>query len=258
MNTLRQQINPQMGMVPDPNETFGQYVRELLASSKGFGGPFAHVFEQSPQATPQTSITEGLFSDYLGDKGSDRSGSFGREARESGAPIGSMEGWASANAMNAALNSPMAKAFGVVTGAPMGMMGLAGRVAEGVMGQAALNSIGRNANAFSQAASMPGMGTISDAYGNVSTYSSPATIAAADRAMFGGGSSGGWGGYSSAAAQSAAQSRQAAESRAVAASLGRAGNGGSTGGGGRNSDGSSGPGDSSGRSSGGGTGADGW
>jgi hypothetical protein len=67
---------------------------------------------------------------------------------------------------------------------------------------------------------LPGMGTISDADGNVRSISTPSMISAADKAMFGGG--------------------------------------GSVSGGGKNSDGSSGPGDSSGRSSGGGYGADGW
>lgn len=76
-----------------------------------------------------------------------------------------------------------------------------GSLAAGVLGSAIAgqqaDAMGRAADALSaiESADTPGVVSVSDMYGNVFGMSSPATIAAADAAMFGGGDA--FGGYGS-------------------------------------------------------------
>jgi hypothetical protein len=185
MNTLRQQINPHMTMVPDADETFGQYVRALIASSKGFTGPFAGLDQPKTTPTPQTSITQGMFGDYLNrSNGGNGDGSFGAQS-STAAPFGSAQAVVDANNFSSAVNSKGVQAalsalFGMPVAKGIGMLGSGINDAQ----WGGFNSqMDASNNAFGIAAGMPGIGTISDQVGNVSTISNNAIEQAALAAM---------------------------------------------------------------------------
>jgi hypothetical protein len=189
-------LNWSTGGGNDPDQTFGEYVRELLATSKGFGGPFTQPpGQQQPSPTPQTSITKGLFGDYLGTGGSGDGSSAGPSASSSSpfgsAPDAAVHGWG--KAMDAMNTTQGKQAVATVLGTLFGPVGsIFGKAAPAIATAGynnamnnAMNALDATNNAFATAAAMPGIGTVSDAKGNVSTISNPAIEAAALNAMFG-------------------------------------------------------------------------
>lgn len=213
MESLRQQINPNLTAMPNPDQTFQQYIQMLLsqqpATQKGFSSAFVGTGQQATQPTgmqagggerPTTNITSGLFSQYLQDTagGGDGIGAGGGVASSSGG-IGS---FASANdvvAMDqaAALAGSMAgkqgiaEAVGLMMGNPLAAIAvsqLAGP-ALGFMGNQAFNSFNQGIDfsnqSFNNAAMLGGLGTFSNAAGNVGTFSNQGLIDAYDMANFG-------------------------------------------------------------------------
>jgi hypothetical protein len=170
-------LNWSTGGGNDPDQTFGAYVRELLASSKGFGGPFAGNQEQQTQATPQTKIVDGLFSKFL-------PGSGDREA------INSTQGRPMSIAEQEALGFGLtqnAKALGSL-GSLFGLPTAAGYALANTLGNYNLNqAMDRTSQAFDVfgAPQVPGVMT---AYGPQGAYtmSTPESILASDIANFGG------------------------------------------------------------------------
>lgn len=213
MESLRQQINPNLTAMPNPDQTFQQYIQMLLsqqpAAQKGFSSAFAGTGQQATQPSgmqaggeggPTTNITSGLFSQYLQDTagGGDGIDAGGGVASSSGG-IGS---FASANdvvAMDqaAALAGSMAgkqgiaEVVGLMTGNPLAAIAvsqLAGP-ALGFMGNQAFNSFNQGIDFSNQsvqnASMLGGLGTFSNDAGVVGTFSSPSMVDAYDMATFG-------------------------------------------------------------------------
>lgn len=133
------------------------------------------------------ALAKGLLDDRSGNAGAyNLSNPYGSGWGNSGPGSASAPGGQGLGRDNTSLAS---KAIAVAT-SPLGYtsplaqaMGLVGRMAM----DSRLGALGNAADALGamQAGNLPGMGTISDAYGNVRSYSDPDSIAAADRAMFG-------------------------------------------------------------------------
>lgn len=65
MESLYNQISPYLTSVPAEDQTFRQYVDELLKSSSGFTGTFVNNSASKKDETPTTTITDGLFKKFL-------------------------------------------------------------------------------------------------------------------------------------------------------------------------------------------------
>lgn len=185
MLNLSQQIAPSLAdRQPSPDQTFGAYVRELLATSKGFGGPFAGAQNQQTQPTPQTKIVDGLFGKFLPESGGN-GGDYSPSSNNNSAPFGTAQSVLDLAKASEMLNHPVAKAAGMFTGLPINTIA---SVVD-FMGNQSWNSYNdafdRSMDAFETAATLPGVGTISDKYGNVQSYTNPSMVEAADRDMFG-------------------------------------------------------------------------
>lgn len=186
--SLRQQIDPYMTAVPDPDQTFGQYIRELLSTSQGFGGPFANQPQQEQPKTPQTSVTEGLFKRELERSKSMDSGGDGASVSSGSpsAPFGTPEFAMQVAQFANVMNSPAAKAFGMLTGAPVGSFALGVNIADKLATNYAMQrAINDSFGAMNTANALGGVVSIADPYGLVSSYTSPDLVAAYDAATFG-------------------------------------------------------------------------
>jgi hypothetical protein len=203
--SLQAQIQPYLGTgsntgLPDgvnPDQTFKAYVESLLdAKTKGFSGTFVGDSEEQQQQqeqTPTTSITRGLFSDMLpntsgrgggsrtttnrdttgqGIRGIDAQNTYANMMKYS-RPLGSL--------VNTGLDVlGISNPFSMLTNWGINKLGAHGLDTE-------RDAIGRSFDAMNNINSlgMPGMGTVSDAAGNIRSISNQALTDAADRAMFG-------------------------------------------------------------------------
>lgn len=199
MATLQEQIRPQMTMVPAEDQTFRQYVEELLRTSKGFTGPFAASQQKQQQPTPTTNVTQGLFSKFLPES----SGGNGGGLSAPGTGISSVGQGISPATQS--LGFALTANPGVVgqIGSLFGVPSVLGRALSQAVGEGMLNSqIDAISNSFGALSDIGNMGlggvvSMSDPAGNVVSFSSPKTIAAYDLATFGSGGGydgGGFGG----------------------------------------------------------------
>jgi hypothetical protein len=196
MESLRQQLDPSLTAVPDPNQTFQQYIQQLLTTAptnKGFSSAFTGAGQQATQQgqvnTPTTGITEGLFSKYLSDSGG--GGGSGTSSSGPGQGIST----AAQNAGFAMMANPSAIATGINQG--LGLLGIQNPIAplmslavQGLGTGIVNNQIDAISNSFGAmsdigAMGLGGVGSISDANGNISSISNQAMVDAFDMGMFG-------------------------------------------------------------------------
>lgn len=184
MDSLYNQISPSLTSVPASDQTFRQYVEELLKAPSTFTSPFADKTKStSSETTPTTSITEGLFNKFLPKESS--LGNTAVEGPTSTIPFGSAQSVVDLTKAAQLLNSPIGKAVGMFTGLPVGLAGNLASLAGDLSWNKFNNNIDQSQNAFDTAAMLGGVGTRSDAYGNVQSISNQDMIDAYDRAMFG-------------------------------------------------------------------------
>ena len=191
-----------MTAVPDPNQTFQQYIQQLLATAPtntGFSSAFTGAGQQATQPqqqapqTPTTNITSGLFSQYLGG-GGDGGGDNGFSSPSSTGP-GQGISTAAQDVGFAMMGNPSAIASGINQG--LGLLGIQNPIAplmslavKGIGTGIINNQIDAISNSFGAmsdigAIGLGGVGSISDANGNISSISNQAMVDAYDMGMFG-------------------------------------------------------------------------
>jgi hypothetical protein len=181
----------------DPDETFKMYVDRLMKVPPKFSGTFASAPQQSSEApSANKGLLTGLFPEYADKMGGEAGGtdysnpfggapSSGRGSFASADDVVRADSWARGLA-NAGRG--LANAGGQALG-PMGM--LLGLIPQGLSYASDRSWDSFNAGqdsdaaARAEAASLGGVGTFSNQQGNIGTFSSPETIAAYDREMFG-------------------------------------------------------------------------
>ena len=204
MESLRQQIDPYLTAQPNPDQTFREYIEQLLQQSpSGFTSAFT---KQRPkeeattaqEASPTTTITEGMFRPYL-DSGGGGGGEsdFGVASTSSG-----LNSFASANDVvaldqmakatsSASGREAIAQVVGLLTGNPVTgiVTSLVAPLALGAAGNQAWNSFNQGIDAsqaaYDTAAALGGVGTISGSGGHVSSITSPDMVDAFDQDVFG-------------------------------------------------------------------------
>jgi hypothetical protein len=198
VESLRQQINPYLTAVPDPNQTFQQYIQQLLAAppatNRGFSSAFTGAGQQATQpqssgmaSVPTTNITSGLFSQYLGGDGG--TGSVNSSGTGQGIST------AAQNVGFAMMDNPSAIASGINQG--LGLLGIQNPFAplmslavKGIGTGIVDNQIDAISNSFGAMSGignmgLGGVGSISDANGNISSVTTPSMVDAYDLGMFG-------------------------------------------------------------------------
>jgi hypothetical protein len=227
VESLRQQIDPYLTAQPSPDQTFREYIEELLKqplkAPSEFSSAFTGAGEQATQSSggigvgsPTTSVTEGLFSQYLTNEGGGSDNGGGTTVGGSSSGRGAVDSFAGANTVigldqAAALAGTMAgkqgiaEVVGLLTGSPIASI-VAGQLASpvlGFMGNQAFDSFNKgvdfSSQSFNDASMLGGLGTFSNAAGHVGTFSNQGLIDAYDMANFGitsgGMNAGDYGGY---------------------------------------------------------------
>jgi hypothetical protein len=197
----------------DPDETFQMYVDRLMKIPPRFGGTFVAPPPQQPSQSQQQQTTDNngvggllssMFPEYMpGQKERLRAdllngNNAGDAGLEEGASSSSGRGnFSSADSVMGLSNTANAlqgagrgfSQLGNLAFGPIGM--LAGLIPRG-LAYAADNAwdsfnAGQDSDAVvrEEAAALGGLGTFSNAKGNLGTFSSPSTIAAYDRSIFG-------------------------------------------------------------------------
>lgn len=187
------------GLNPYDSAAVGRYAYQAPAAQPVYDWkPLVY----SPLGEKPLNVPQGLLDEIMSGRGGGGAYNIGSTS------AGASGGWGQGLGQDA--TSLASKAMAVGNAMPLSayaqLAALAGRsYMDSRLGglSAAANKLGA-----SQPLSQMGIGTFSDAYGNVGTYSSPETVAAADRAMFGpsrstgGGNYGGYGGYGGGIGQS--------------------------------------------------------
>lgn len=180
----------------NPGSEYAKYIGTDYNSNRGNSGAWrgmgANLPEYgnrfSPVLNEPKTVEQQVNESMMGGGGSGRGGNIsgGGGASSDGGQGVSQAVAASALAAMAASENPAIRALFPSISA---LLGIGGRA----VADQQIDAMGKTDSKL--AASQPfgtyGIGTVSDADGNVRTFSSPSTIAAADRAMFGGGSGGG-------------------------------------------------------------------
>ena len=199
MESLRQQISPYLTAQPNPDQTFREYIEELLKQApSGFTGTFTEKRPEEEVATPTTKITEGMFRPYLDSGGGGGGDSdFGVASTSSGlSSFSSADDVVALDQMAKAASShsgreAIAQVVGLLTGNPVTgiVASLVAPLALTAAGNQAWNSFNQGVDAsqaaFDTAAALGGVGTISGPGGHVSSITNPAMVDAFDQAVFG-------------------------------------------------------------------------
>jgi hypothetical protein len=187
----------------DPDETFKMYVDRLMKVPPSFSGTFASAPQQSSEApSANKGLLTSLFPEYA-DKmggeagGTDYSNPFGNASSGGFSPSSGRGTFASADEVASAASragslANSGRGLANLGSAVLGPYGMLLGLLPGLAQSSANSSwdsfnAGQDSDAAAraEAASLGGLGTFSNQQGNIGTFSSPETIAAYDREMFG-------------------------------------------------------------------------